>query len=151
MEIGNLQRRYLDFASTLFHEGFLDNQFTQLQQLQDESSPEFVLEVVTLFFEDSEKLLDELSRTLNQQAVDFKKVDAHVHQLKGSSASIGAQRVKNVCVAFRNCCEEMNQEGCLRCLRQVRNEYFLVKNKLETLFALEQQIVAAGGSVPMMW
>ncbi|KAG6494959.1 histidine-containing phosphotransfer protein 1-like [Zingiber officinale] len=151
MEIGKLQRRYLDFTSTLFHEGFLDNQFTQLQQLQDESSPEFVLEVVTLFFEDSEKLLDELSRTLDQQAVDFKKVDAHVHQLKGSSASIGAQRVKNVCVAFRNFCEEMNQEGCLRCLRQVRNEYFLVKNKLETLFALEQQIVAAGGSVPMMW
>ncbi|KAG6536255.1 hypothetical protein ZIOFF_001306 [Zingiber officinale] len=115
----------------------LEGQFTQLQQLQDESNPEFVLEVVTLFFEDSEKLLDELTRTLDQKTVDFKKVDAHVHQLKGSSA-----RVKNVCMAFRNYCEEMDHEGCLTCLQQLKQEYFLVKNKLETLFKLEQKIVA---------
>ncbi|KAG6468566.1 hypothetical protein ZIOFF_073254 [Zingiber officinale] len=119
----NLQRRYLDFTSPLFHE-----------------------------------------------VVDFKKVDAHVHQFKGNSASnkmilatdskslffplpcsIGAQRVKNVCMAFHNYCEEMDHEGCLTCLQQLKQEYFLVKNKLETLFKLEQQIVAAGGSIPMMW
>ncbi|KAG6483709.1 hypothetical protein ZIOFF_060361 [Zingiber officinale] len=142
MDLGNLQRGYIDYISALFHEmekGFLDSQFTQLQQLQDESNPEFVLEVATLFFEDSEKLLNELSRTLDQQAVDFKKVDAHVHQLKGSSSriisnSIGAQRVKNVCIAFRDICEETNKEGCLRCLQQVKQEFYLVKSKLETLF-----------------
>jgi hypothetical protein len=42
----------------------LDQQFTQLQQLQDESNPEFVLEVVSLFFEDSERLLEELTEFL---------------------------------------------------------------------------------------
>ncbi|XP_042424955.1 histidine-containing phosphotransfer protein 1-like isoform X2 [Zingiber officinale] len=148
MDLGNLQRGYIDYISALFHEGFLDSQFTQLQQLQDESNPEFVLEVATLFFEDSEKLLNELSRTLDQQAVDFKKVDAHVHQLKGSSSSIGAQRVKNVCIAFRDICEETNKEGCLQ---QVKQEFYLVKSKLETLFRLERQILAAGGSIPIMW
>jgi len=45
-------------------QGFLDEQFTQLQQLQDESNPEFVVEVVSLFFEDAEKLLADLSKTL---------------------------------------------------------------------------------------
>jgi len=44
--------------------GFLDDQFNQLQQLQDESNPDFVVEVVTLFFEDSERLLDELAKAL---------------------------------------------------------------------------------------
>lgn len=44
--------------------GFLDGQFLQLQQLQDENNPEFVVEVVSLFFEDSERLLKDLSFAL---------------------------------------------------------------------------------------
>ncbi|RYR11808.1 hypothetical protein Ahy_B04g069316 isoform C [Arachis hypogaea] len=186
MDVGQMQRQWLDYTRSLFIEGFLDNQFLQLQQLQDENNPEFVVEVVSLFFDDSERLLKDLNFALSvspelkteclfalhtqfidefekfndllvyfllgrdQQGVDFKKVDAHVHQLKGSSSSIGAQRVKNACIAFRNFCEEQNVEACLRCLQQVKQEYCLVKNKLETLFRLEQQIVAAGGSIPMM-
>ncbi|PSS33925.1 Histidine-containing phosphotransfer protein [Actinidia chinensis var. chinensis] len=150
MEVGQLQRQFVEHTASMFHEGFLDGQFSQLQQLQDESNPDFVVEVVSLFFQDSERLLNELTRALDQKCVDFKKVDAHVHQLKGSSSSIGAQRVKNSCFNFRNFCEEQNTEACFRCLQLVKQEYLLVKNKLETLFRLEQQILAAGGSIPMM-
>ncbi|GLT37095.1 hypothetical protein SLA2020_114310 [Shorea laevis] len=150
MEVGQMQRRLVDYTKSLFMEGFLDSQFLQLQQLQDENNPDFVVEVVSLFFEDSEKLLNELTRALDQTNVEFKKVDAHVHQLKGSSSSIGAQRVKNACIAFRNFCEEQNTEACMRCLQQVKQEYYLVKNKVETMFRLEQQIVAAGGSIPII-
>ncbi|CAL5415877.1 unnamed protein product [Camellia sinensis] len=158
MEVGQLQRQYVEYTTSLFREGFLDSQFTQLQQLQDESNPDFVVEVVSLFFEDSERLLNDLNKALDQKGVDFKKVDGNVHQLKGSSSrcieklrrSIGANRVKNACVAFRNYCEEQNTEACFGCLQQVKQEYVLVKNKLETLFGLEQKILAAGGSVPMM-
>jgi len=45
-------------------QGFLDEQFTQLQQLQDENDPEFVTEVISLFFEDSEKQLHNLANEL---------------------------------------------------------------------------------------
>ncbi|KAG8480966.1 hypothetical protein CXB51_025681 [Gossypium anomalum] len=150
MEVGQMQRRLVDYTKSLFMEGFLDAQFLQLQQLQDESNPDFVVEVVSLFFDDSEKLLNDLTMALDQPNVDFKKVDAHVHQLKGSSSSIGAQRVKNACIAFRSFCEEHNIDATLRCLQQVKQEYYLVKNKLETMLRLEQQIVAAGGSIPMI-
>ncbi|KAI5654058.1 hypothetical protein M9H77_31245 [Catharanthus roseus] len=150
MEVGQLQRSFVEFTESLFREGFLDAQFCQLQQLQDENNPDFVIEVVSLFFEDSEKLLNDLTRALDQQDVDFKKVDACVHQLKGSSSSIGAERVKNACIAFRNFCDELNIDACLRCLQHVKQEYLLVKNKLETLFRLEQQILAAGGAIPMV-
>ncbi|KAK8652420.1 hypothetical protein V6N13_126453 [Hibiscus sabdariffa] len=66
---------------------------------------------LSLFFEDSERLLNELSKALEQQIIDFKRMDAHVHQLKGSSSSIGAQRVQKLCIVFRNYCEARNVEG----------------------------------------
>ncbi|KAK3418498.1 histidine-containing phosphotransfer protein 1 [Eucalyptus grandis] len=149
MDVAQLKRQLFEYTTLLFHEGFLDEQFTQLQQLQDENNPDFVVEVVSLFFDDSQRLLNELAKALDQQNIDFKKVDAHVHQLKGSSSSIGAQRVQRVCIAFRNYCQDKNVEGCLKCLQQVKQEYSLLKNKLETLFNLEKQILAAGGSAPM--
>nr|XP_009629587.1 histidine-containing phosphotransfer protein 1-like [Nicotiana tomentosiformis] len=148
--VNQLQRKLADYTSSLYNEKFLDEQFIQLQQLADESNPDFVVEVVSLFFEDSERLLNELTKALNQPNVDFKKVDAHVHQLKGSSSSIGAQRVQRMCIAFRNYCEQQIVEGCIKCLHQVKNEYTLVKNKLETLFKLEKQLVDAGGSLPVV-
>ncbi|KAJ6904050.1 hypothetical protein NC651_021256 [Populus alba x Populus x berolinensis] len=149
MEVGQMQRAWVEYTKSLFREGFLDAQFQQLQLLQDESNPDFVAEVVSLFFEDSERLLTDLTSALEQQNIDFKKVDAHVHQFKGSSSSIGALRVKNDCIAFRNFCEEQNIEGCLRCLQQLKQDYYLVKSKLEALIRLEQQIVAACGTIPM--
>ncbi|KAG6432195.1 hypothetical protein SASPL_103769 [Salvia splendens] len=158
-----LMTDYLEYSNALFREGLLDGQFIQLQMLRDDSNPDFVVEVVTLFFEDSQRILNELSKTLDEQNVDFKKIDANVHQLKGSSSSIGAQRVRNACIAFRSFCDAQDVESygfcffvlfpdqmCLRCLQQVKQEYLLVKNKLEALLRLEQQIVAAGGVVPTL-
>ena len=49
---------------TFSMQGFLDDQFTQLQMLQDESNPDFVAEVINLFAEDSERLLSELTKAL---------------------------------------------------------------------------------------
>ncbi|XP_030534899.1 histidine-containing phosphotransfer protein 1-like isoform X2 [Rhodamnia argentea] len=86
MDVAQLKRQLFEYTTLLFHEGFLDEQFTQLQQLQDENNPDFVVEVVSLFFDDSERLLNELATALDQQNIDFNKVDAHVHQLKGSSS-----------------------------------------------------------------
>ncbi|KAK4796783.1 hypothetical protein SAY86_029109 [Trapa natans] len=145
MDAVHLKRQLITFTEQLFREGFLDEQFNQLQQLQDENNPNFVVEVVSLFFQDTERLLDELSKALDQANLDFKKVDGHVHQLKGSSSSIGAQRVQRTCIIFRNYCNEKNVQACLKCLQVVKREFALLKSKMETLFNLEQQILAAGG------
>ncbi|CAI8603394.1 unnamed protein product [Vicia faba] len=138
-----LEQQLFDYTASLFNEGFLDDQFNQLEQLQDETNPDFVVEVVTLFFDDAERLLNELTTSLGQENIDFKRLDAYVHQLKGSSSSIGAQTVHKTCISFCNFCTEKNVEGCLKSLQQVKHEYSLVKTKLETLFKMEQELLAS--------
>ncbi|KAJ6947483.1 histidine-containing phosphotransfer protein 6-like [Populus alba x Populus x berolinensis] len=106
----------------LFHQGVLDEQFLQLQQLQDESSPNFVSEVVNIYFHESEKLLRNLRSVqcktdgccdcrLDREFSDYKKMGIHLNQFMGSSSSIGAKRVRNVCVAFRAASEQNNRAG----------------------------------------
>ncbi|GKA23815.1 methylcrotonoyl-CoA carboxylase beta chain, mitochondrial [Tanacetum coccineum] len=50
------------------------------------AGPSFVAEVVSLYLEDSEKFFNNLDAALRQNIVDYKQVDAHVHQFKGSSS-----------------------------------------------------------------
>ncbi|KAJ4786387.1 Histidine-containing phosphotransfer protein [Rhynchospora pubera] len=150
MDVNMLQRTYSDLLTSLFREGILNQQFTELQQLQDENNPGFVYEVVSLFFEDAGRLINELISNFNQQAVDYKKIDAYVHQLKGSSASIGAEKIRSVCQTFREYYDKNDIQGCYNCIQPLNQEFVTFKSKLEALFTLEQQIVAAGGSIPMM-
>ncbi|KAF3487158.1 hypothetical protein F2Q69_00055937 [Brassica cretica] len=82
--------------------------------------------------------------------VDFGQVGASVHQLKGSSSSVGAKRVKGLCVTFKEYCEANNYEGCVRCLQQVDIEYKALQTKLQDMFNLEKQIIQAGGKVPQV-
>lgn len=62
------ERFVSDYGKSLFwvytKKGILDSQFLQLQQLQDESNPDFVSQVVTLFFQDSDRILNDLSLSL---------------------------------------------------------------------------------------
>ncbi|KAI4978077.1 hypothetical protein ZWY2020_014631 [Hordeum vulgare] len=47
----------------------------------------FVAEVATLFIDDADRIIADIAALLDQPAMDFDKLDAHVHQLKGSSSS----------------------------------------------------------------
>uniref|UniRef100_B3TLT2 Histidine-containing phosphotransfer protein n=1 Tax=Elaeis guineensis var. tenera TaxID=51953 RepID=B3TLT2_ELAGV len=137
-----LKEQLNGLVNSMFAEGLLDEQFQQLQMLQDGSNPGFVAEVVTLFCEDSERILTELTKLMDQALVDYSKVDAYVHQLKGSSSSVGAQNVKLACIQFRQFCEENNKEGCVRALNVVKHEYYRLRSKFETMLQLESRIQA---------
>ncbi|XP_068648008.1 pseudo histidine-containing phosphotransfer protein 6-like [Aristolochia californica] len=141
-----LQTDMHQLLALLFHQGVLDEQFLQLQQLQDESSPNFVIEVVTIYFRESEKVLRNLrSLLMEREYSDYKKMEIHLNQFMGSSSSIGAKRVRNVCLAFRAASEQNNRIGCLRSLELLEHEYCYLKNKLHELFQIEQQRVMAAG------
>ncbi|KAF3782211.1 histidine-containing phosphotransfer protein 6 [Nymphaea thermarum] len=64
LEADKLEADMHRLLTLLLHQGVLDEQFLQLQQLQDETSPNFVAEVVTIYFRETEKLLTNLRKLL---------------------------------------------------------------------------------------
>ncbi|GIM05093.1 hypothetical protein Vretimale_9574 [Volvox reticuliferus] len=123
----------------LQNEGILDEQFQQLMQLQDDTNPDFVAEVVQLYFEDSVQKIERMGAMLKSPAPDFKELDQLVHQFKGSSASLGAASIAQLCIKMREGCQTQNQQMCVGLLGQLRDSFLLLKGKLDTFMALEQQ------------
>lgn len=48
---------------------------------------------------------------MERELADYKKMGNHVNQFMGSSSSIGANRVRNVCLAFRAATDQNNRAG----------------------------------------
>ncbi|URE22636.1 histidine-containing phosphotransfer protein [Musa troglodytarum] len=129
-----LQRQLASMKKNLFDQGYLDEQFNQLEELQDESSPNFVEEVVTLFFRDSSRLMANIDQALEQCPRDFHRLHKLLHRLKGSASSIGAAKMKNECTSFGEFCSEENLEGCPRSFQKVKKEHTILRQKLESYF-----------------
>ena len=123
----------------LNQEGLLDDQFSQLRQLQDEGNPDFVQEVVELYFEDSTSKLEKLSTKLQDDSPDYNAIDQLVHQFKGSSASFGAQAIAQACSKFRELCQQEDRFSCQALLRHISASFQALKSRLDLFLQLEAQ------------
>uniref|UniRef100_K3ZAZ9 Histidine-containing phosphotransfer protein n=1 Tax=Setaria italica TaxID=4555 RepID=K3ZAZ9_SETIT len=88
MECYNLQRQAACLKKNLFDQGYLDEQFCQIEDLQDEASPNFAEEVVSLFFKDSARLMTNIEQAMEKNPRDFNRWDSHMQQLKGSCSRL---------------------------------------------------------------
>ncbi|KAG6502986.1 pseudo histidine-containing phosphotransfer protein 2-like [Zingiber officinale] len=140
MEYSTLYNQIAMMKKSFFDQGFLDEQFYQIEDLQDDASPNFVEEVVTLFFRDSSRLITNIDQALGKLPQDFGRLDSLMHQLKGSASSIGAAKLKNECTVFRDFCHKENIEGCLRQFQKVKKEHASLRQKLENYFQLLRQV-----------
>ncbi|KAI5392163.1 hypothetical protein KIW84_076811 [Lathyrus oleraceus] len=66
MDRNNSRRQVAAMKQSLFDQGFLDEQFIQLEELQDDANPNFVEEIVTLYYRDSSRLISNLEQTLER-------------------------------------------------------------------------------------
>ena len=123
----------------LTQEGLLDDQFSQLRQLQDESNPDFVQEVVELYFEDSASKLEKLNTKLQDDAPDYNAIDQLVHQFKGSSASFGAHAIAQACSKFRELCQQEDRSSCQVLLQHISVSFQALKSRLAVFLQLETQ------------
>ncbi|KAH0716404.1 hypothetical protein KY284_009309 [Solanum tuberosum] len=119
---------------SLLDQGYLDEQFIHLEELQDDANPNFVEEVVKLYYTDSARYVRNIELALENGPYDFARLDNMMYQFKGSSSSIGARRVKRQCSQFQEYCNAKNIEGCRNTFQEVKQEYDTLKTKLETYF-----------------
>lgn len=63
---------------------------------------------------------------MEREYLDYKKMGIHLNQFMGSSSSIGAKRMSNVCVAFRVATEQNNRAGWVPTSLYFRAFFFLI-------------------------
>lgn len=107
--------------------------------LQDESNPDFVSEMVELYFEDSAGKIERLEAKLSEPSTDFNEIDQLVHQFKGSSASFGAHAMALVCVNLREACHSHDAAALGQLVAQLRNSFYVLRQRLEQFLQLEKR------------
>mmetsp|Transcript_36669 Transcript_36669/g.59266 ORF Transcript_36669/g.59266 Transcript_36669/m.59266 type:complete len:147 (+) Transcript_36669:121-561(+) len=103
--------------------------FDQLEELQDETQPHFVEEVITLYLETSAEKLAEMQSLLEKKDLD--ELAKSAHSLKGSSANIGAVKVVKICADLKGLCENRDYQGVKKALADAHEQFDLVKEVLE--------------------
>ncbi|KAK8612106.1 hypothetical protein V6N13_092225 [Hibiscus sabdariffa] len=135
---------------SLFDEEILDKQFYQLELLEKRGNPNFVEEVLTIYFRESTTLLQTIEQAMETEPIEPVKVDRMLYKLKGSSANIGANKVRNNITKTRQLVEGGNLEGAKAAFRELRNEHGNLRAKLELYFQqLRQACPAETASRPV--
>lgn len=117
--------------------GILDDQFVQLQSLQDESNPGFVVDLIHLYHDDASRKIQQIEEMLNQPEIAGQQLDACVHQFKGSSASFGAAEMTKICVEFREACHMGDISTCKGITARMREAYGRLQTVLNEFERLE--------------
>ncbi|KAK9175618.1 hypothetical protein WN944_027625 [Citrus x changshan-huyou] len=106
----SLQQELNNFVRSLREQGILDHNFDTLSRIQNDQSPLFVTEVINLFTRDAENAITQAHDSLQEPSVDYDKLIAAVHQLRGASSSIGGCRVALACRELRSAIDDKDKE-----------------------------------------
>ncbi|XVF49113.1 hypothetical protein PTKIN_Ptkin03bG0242400 [Pterospermum kingtungense] len=149
MENIPLVQQIATMRQSFFDEELLDStQFTQLELLEDAGNTNFVEDVFRLYLGDSTRLLATIEKEIYREdvPVNFAMVDRNLHQLKGSSASIGANKVRIEVIKTKEACQEGNVEGAKAAFQELRREYDTIEAKLKAYFELKKRGNRAGSA-----
>ncbi|KAK8516929.1 hypothetical protein V6N12_032129 [Hibiscus sabdariffa] len=93
----NLRQQIAAMRQSFFDEEILDKQFYQLEYLEKSGNPNFVEEVLTIYFRESTILLQTVEQAMEAEPIEPVKVDRMLYKLKGSSgrAKAAFQELRN--------------------------------------------------------
>jgi len=109
-----------------------------LRHLQDlGSSPAFMTKLCGVFFADNTVLLNRMESAI--AARNYGELRAHVHALKGSTASMGTDRLTQLCTKFDGCSDaELRLQGA-KLLRSLGEELAAARRELDRYLQDSQQ------------
>ena len=91
-------------------------QFNELLDLQTESEPDFMEDIVNMYCDDSQSMLDELRELVKTDgtAEQLDKARATLHKLRGASSTLGAEGIQHTCEAMRESIVNQQYEALRR-------------------------------------
>ncbi len=93
----------------------------ELRALQAEGEPDFALEMIALFLENVPQLMTAIRQSIDEQSPP--ELQRNAHTLKGSSASLGAVRLAELCFALEKLGRDGTVEDALDRLAEVTQEF----------------------------
>jgi histidine-containing phosphotransfer protein len=100
----SMEQHAFDPANNLLNRA----QFSELLELQSETEPEFMGEIVDMYCVDSQEMLDELKTILlsDDETTEegYIAARAALHKLRGSSSTLGAEGIQRTCETLRELC-----------------------------------------------
>ncbi|XP_013675587.3 pseudo histidine-containing phosphotransfer protein 2 [Brassica napus] len=136
MDIKALHLKLQEMRQSFFNEGYLNCQYTQIEALEKDSSPYFIVEIITLYFRDSPNVIAALEHELAREPIELPKITKCINRLKSSSASIGAIKINNELEKANILLQAGNVEGMKEAVRRIKKEHSELRAKFETYFQL---------------
>ncbi|KAL6221075.1 hypothetical protein ACLB2K_002937 [Fragaria x ananassa] len=136
-----LRAQISSLRQSFFDEGMLDDHYVQLEELEAEDNPHFCEEVMTMFLRDCTKLIATLERSVHEPEFDPQQIDQYLHQLKGSSSSVGAAKVWSEVNILREILKADGDYARFRDhLAQLKVEHQKLEANLEPYFQVLRQL-----------
>ncbi|KAL6568196.1 hypothetical protein OROHE_003880 [Orobanche hederae] len=119
-------------------QGYLEaEQFDQLEDLQDDETPNFAEDAVNSYYKNSTPKITEIAQALKNKPLDFEKLANLIDPI--DSTSIGALKVVAGCADFKEYCEAENGNGCKTSFKQLKKDHSELKKKLAAYFKLAKK------------
>ncbi|KAG5408727.1 hypothetical protein IGI04_005046 [Brassica rapa subsp. trilocularis] len=138
MDLKALHLKLQEMRQSFFNEGYLNCQYTQIEALEKDSSPYFIVEIITLYFRDSPNVIAALEHELAREPIELPKITKCINRLKSSSARlvIGAIKINNELEKANILLQAGNVEGMKEAVRRIKKEHSELRSKFETYFQL---------------
>ena len=132
IELADLRTVLMAIAASVGEEdsmAVIDNRrIDQLLEIQDDSNPTLLADIIALFLNDSPLHLESIGRAVAEQ--DAAQLEASAHRFLSSIDSLGAQRMNQHCVELERLGKECTMDGARAHLDKLQLEFDIARQHL---------------------